>query len=75
MLTEALRRAPVAVLAPFDYSQLVWASLLGFMVWGEKPHLTTLVGAVLVAGSGVYILYRELRRIGPGDPDPVVMPN
>jgi drug/metabolite transporter (DMT)-like permease len=61
-LTEALRRAPVAVVAPFDYTQLVWASLLGFLVWGETPKLATLIGALVVAGSGVYILYRETRR-------------
>ncbi len=61
-LTEALRRAPVAVVAPFDYTQLVWASLLGFLVWGETPKLATLIGAIVVAASGVYILLRETRR-------------
>jgi drug/metabolite transporter (DMT)-like permease len=62
LLTEALRRASVAVVAPFDYTQLVWASLLGFFVWGETPQTLTLVGAIVVAGSGVYILFRETRR-------------
>lgn len=61
-LTEALRQAPVGVIAPFDYTQLVWASLLGLVIWGELPHPLTLIGAVVVAGSGVYILHRELRR-------------
>lgn len=61
-LTEALRVAPVGVIAPFDYTQLVWAALLGLVIWGELPHPFTLVGAVIVAGSGVYILHRELRR-------------
>ncbi|MDZ4374844.1 MAG: DMT family transporter [Phenylobacterium sp.] len=61
-LTEALRQAPVGVIAPFDYTQLVWAALLGLVIWGELPHPLTLVGAVIVAGSGVYILHRELRR-------------
>ena len=62
LLTEALRNAPIGVVAPFDYTQLVWAALLGLVVWGELPHPLTLVGAVIVAGSGVYILHRELRR-------------
>jgi drug/metabolite transporter (DMT)-like permease len=66
LLTEALRRAPVAVVAPFDYTQLVWASLLGFFVWGETPQALTLVGAIFVAGSGVYILFRETRRFRAG---------
>ena len=61
-LTEALRQAPIGVIAPFDYTQLVWASGLGLVIWGELPHPLTLVGAVIVAGSGVYILHRELRR-------------
>jgi len=62
LLTEALRNAPIGVVAPFDYTQLVWAAGLGLLVWGELPHPLTLVGAVIVAGSGVYILHRELRR-------------
>ena len=62
LLTEALRRAPVAVVAPFDYTQLVWASILGFLVWNETPKTLTLVGALVVAASGVYILWRETRR-------------
>ncbi|WP_309645886.1 DMT family transporter [Phenylobacterium sp.] len=61
-LTEALRRAPVAVVAPFDYTQLVWASIIGFLVWDELPRAATLVGACVVAASGVYILLRETRR-------------
>lgn len=61
-LTEALRQAPIGVIAPFDYTQLVWATGLGLVIWGELPHPLTLVGAVIVAGSGVYILHRELRR-------------
>jgi drug/metabolite transporter (DMT)-like permease len=62
LLTEALRQAPIGVIAPFDYTQLVWATGLGLVIWGELPHPLTLVGAVIVAGSGVYILHRELRR-------------
>jgi drug/metabolite transporter (DMT)-like permease len=61
-LTEAIRVAPVGVVAPFDYSQLIWATALGFLVWGELPHPATLAGAAVVAASGIYILHRELRR-------------
>ncbi|MEO8115456.1 MAG: DMT family transporter, partial [Phenylobacterium sp.] len=62
LLTEALRLAPVGVVAPFDYTQLVWASGIGFLVWGELPHPATVLGAAVVAASGVYILHREMRR-------------
>lgn len=65
-LTEALRRAPVGLVAPFDYTQLIWATLLGLVIWGELPHPATIVGAIVVAASGVYILHRELQRLrGP----------
>ena len=61
-LTEALRVAPVGVVAPFDYTQLIWAAALSLLIWGELPHPMTLVGAVVVAASGGYILHREIRR-------------
>jgi drug/metabolite transporter (DMT)-like permease len=61
-LTEAIRVAPVGVVAPFDYSQLIWAAILGFLIWGELPHAMTLAGALVVAASGIYILHRELLR-------------
>lgn len=66
-LTEALRVAPVGVVAPFDYTQLVWAAGIGLLIWGELPRATTLVGAVIVAASGVYILHREMRRFRRAD--------
>lgn len=62
LLTEAIRRAPVAVVAPFDYTQLVWAGLIGFLVWSETPAPLTLVGAMVVAASSTYILVREIGR-------------
>ena len=52
LLTEALRAAPIGVVAPFDYTQLVWAAILGLVLWGELPHPLTLVGAVIVAWAG-----------------------
>jgi drug/metabolite transporter (DMT)-like permease len=48
--------------APFDYSQLIWAAILGYLIWGELPHTATLAGAAVVAASGIYILHRELLR-------------
>jgi drug/metabolite transporter (DMT)-like permease len=66
LLTEALRNAPLGIIAPFDYTQLIWAAGFGLVIWGELPHPLTLVGAVIVAGSGVYILHRELRRARAG---------
>ena len=58
-LTSSLRFAPVPVVVPFDYSQLVWAVLLGWLLWGAYPGATTWLGAAIIVGSGLYTLYRE----------------
>jgi len=62
LLTESLRVAPVGLVAPFDYTQLLWASLIGLLIWGELPRPATIAGALIVAASGVYIVLRETRR-------------
>jgi len=59
VLIEAYRRAPAALVAPFQYSQMVWAILLGFVVWVDTPEAAKLIGAAVVAASGLFILYRE----------------
>lgn len=72
LLTQALTVAPVGVVAPFDYTQLVWATGLGFLVWGELPRATTIAGAAVVAASGFYILHREIRRFRAASQHPSV---
>ena len=58
-LIKAFQSAPAAVVAPFSYSSLVWATLFGFVVWGDVPIWTTILGAALIIGSGLYIFLRE----------------
>jgi drug/metabolite transporter (DMT)-like permease len=58
-LIRALHAAPASVVAPFSYSSLIWATLFGFVIWGDLPKFTTLVGAALIIGSGLYIFLRE----------------
>ena len=60
--TQAFRFAPAAVAAPFSYLAMIWALLLGYFVWGDMPTPLLLAGAVVVAASGLYILYREAVR-------------
>ncbi|MBN8996285.1 MAG: DMT family transporter [Rhizobiales bacterium] len=55
----AYRHAPASTLAPFAYSQLLWMVGLGFLVFDDVPHATTLLGAAIIIASGLYILYRE----------------
>ena len=58
-LIKAIQLAPVSVVAPFNYLGLVWASALGFLFFGDLPDRYTLVGASIIAASGLYILHRE----------------
>lgn len=58
-LTHAYGAAPAAVIAPFSYTALVWSVLLGYGLWGEVPDTLLLLGAVVVAGSGLQIIRRE----------------
>jgi drug/metabolite transporter (DMT)-like permease len=65
-LTEAYRSAPVSIVAPFDYSAMLWAVLLGMAVFGDRPGWPVLSGAAVVIASGLYILHREsVRGAGP----------
>jgi drug/metabolite transporter (DMT)-like permease len=61
-LTEALRLAPVAVVMPMDYTSLIWASLLGWLLFDQLPQVTTLIGAPLIIASGLIILWREQKN-------------
>jgi drug/metabolite transporter (DMT)-like permease len=71
LLIAAHRRAPASVLSPFMYTQLIWATALGFLVFGDVPTEWTLIGAAIVVASGLYLLYRERKvtgRVAPLDP-------
>ena len=58
-LTASLRYAPVSVVVPFDYFQLLWAVLLGWLLFSNQPPATTWAGAAVIIASGLYTLYRE----------------
>ncbi len=62
LFARAFAVAPVSVLAPFEYSTLVWGLLLGLLIWGEFPATATLAGAAIVIAAGLYNLYRERLR-------------
>jgi len=59
MLLNAFRAAPAAVVAPFQYTQMVWGITYGYLFFGDRPDGWLLLGAAIVIGSGLYILYRE----------------
>jgi drug/metabolite transporter (DMT)-like permease len=57
LLTQAYRLAEANLVASFEYTGLIWASLWGFSLWGEIPNASTLAGAALIVGAGLYVLY------------------
>jgi len=62
-LFEGMRQAPVSVLAPFEYTSLVWAFLLGYLIWADIPTPNVVVGAAMILGAGLIIIVSEkLRR-------------
>ncbi|MDE2447310.1 MAG: DMT family transporter, partial [Alphaproteobacteria bacterium] len=58
-LIRAFHAAPASVVAPFSYSSLIWSTLFGFVIWNDLPNWSTLLGATLIIGSGLYIFLRE----------------
>jgi drug/metabolite transporter (DMT)-like permease len=63
---QATRLIPASLAATFTYSSILWASAFGFLIWGDLPTQTLLIGAAIVIASGIYIGYREtvVRRRG-----------
>ena len=55
----ALTRAPASALAPFDYSSLIWAALIGVIVFDEVLPPNTLAGAAIIAAAGLFVIWRE----------------
>jgi drug/metabolite transporter (DMT)-like permease len=59
--TQALRLAPATAVSPFYYLMLVWALIIGFLVWGDIPTKGLIIGSVIVVTSGLFLLWREAR--------------
>lgn len=62
---RAFRHAPVAVVAPFQYVELLGATVFGYLIWGDFPSSHVWLGAAIVVASGIYITWRETRRAPP----------
>ncbi len=62
LLIKALEAAPASTLQPFNYTLLVFATLIGYLAFGNLPDFWTIIGALIVVSSGLYTIYRERRR-------------
>jgi drug/metabolite transporter (DMT)-like permease len=60
--SKALRLAPASLIAPFQYTQLIWMSLSGIILFGDWPDHYTLIGAAIIICSGIYVWHRERVR-------------
>jgi drug/metabolite transporter (DMT)-like permease len=61
-MVMATRNSPAAVVAPFQYTQMIWAMAFGLLLFGDRPAPIMLIGMALVVASGLYILWRETVR-------------
>jgi drug/metabolite transporter (DMT)-like permease len=58
-VNRSLKLAPASVVVPYQYTMIVWAIALGWIVFGDVPDAFTLTGATVIVGAGLYILWRE----------------
>jgi len=75
LVVIAFRGVDVAAIAPFRYTLLIWAGVLGYLAFGEVPDRYGILGSLLIVGSGLYALHREVVRrrtiaagVPPGEP-------
>jgi drug/metabolite transporter (DMT)-like permease len=61
MMTEAYRTGETTLIAPFEYSQIIWTAALGALIWYEMPDAWDALGISLLVGAGLYIWHREVR--------------
>lgn len=62
LMTEAYRRGEASIVAPFEYTGILWTTLIGLLIWDEQPAPTMLAGVAILTASGLYILHREVVR-------------
>jgi drug/metabolite transporter (DMT)-like permease len=62
-MIKAFEFAPVSLLAPFDYTTLIWATILGFILFGDLPDTWTISGAIIITSSGLYLMMHERRFV------------
>jgi drug/metabolite transporter (DMT)-like permease len=60
-IIKAYASAPASVIAPFNYSSMIWAALFGYLIWNDWPTANVWSGAVLIVAAGLYIFFREIK--------------
>jgi len=62
LLIKAFERASPVVLSPFSYAQLLWATLLGYLVFGALPDAGSIAGMAIIAASGLFVMYHRMPK-------------
>lgn len=77
-VNRSLKIAPASVVAPYQYTLLIWAAVLGYLIFGDVVAVPTMIGAAIICGAGLMLILLEKRapktRSGPGDVIPPVLP-
>jgi drug/metabolite transporter (DMT)-like permease len=60
-MISAFNRAEASLLAPYNYSKLIWVAVLGYLVFGDIPSTNMWAGSAVIMAAGVYVAYRERR--------------
>lgn len=71
LLISAYRKGDAAIIAPMQYSQIIWATIFGYLLFGETIEVPTAIGAAIIISSGIYIALRE-SRLGAKSNTPVL---
>jgi drug/metabolite transporter (DMT)-like permease len=58
-LTESYRYASASLVAPFDYTSMIWALVLGYAMFGETPTSEIVLGSAIIAAAGLFVIWRE----------------
>ena len=61
MMTDAYRKGEASLLAPFEYSAIIWTTALGALIWAEMPDAWDFLGILILVGAGLYIWHREMK--------------
>ena len=58
-IIQAFTYTQASLLAPFNYSKLIWVTILGYLIFGDVPKFETIIGSFVIVGAGLYVVYRE----------------
>jgi len=61
-ITESFKLAPTSYTAPMNFTAILWASLFGYMIWDQWPEANLIAGAILIVGSGIYMIFDERKK-------------